>query len=198
MSARTRAILLPVVIALLAAIATVAFLQYRYAHADEVAMLTDAPAAASEVPAEPHAGELAPTTAPTFPDAVEQPSKAWQFVREMWRLGFWPALAGVVLLISRAVVARLKPPEGGGVLMYSGWRGKVLAIASALVAVFGPLFEVLIGTGPVGAIVTGLFAAGALLIDAFDPPKGAKRIEPAAGELFATADEGLLPPMPGA
>jgi hypothetical protein len=129
--------------------------------------------AASSPPAAPP-----PEVKTATPDPVEHPSKAWAFLVAMWKLGIWPAVAAALLLISRAVIVRLKPKDGDGsgwTTMYSGWRGKVLAIAAAVVAVSGPTLEVLLGTGGVAAIAVGVIYAFGLLKDAFDPPRGSQR-----------------------
>lgn len=110
------------------------------------------------------------------PDPQNDPSKAWQFLVSMYKLGIWPLVASLVLMLSRFTVKRMQPgPEN---LPLTGWRMKSLAIAAALVAISGPSLEVLLKTGSIPAVAAGIIYAYGLLKDAFNPPKGsAKKAE---------------------
>lgn len=119
----------------------------------------------------------APTTGDTAkvdtPDPLDKPSAAVQFLKEMYKLGIWPLVASILLIIGRVTVKRMEPGPDDKPL--TGWRAKTLAIAAAAVAVSGPTLEVLLKTGSVAAIAAGIIYAYGLLKDAFDPPKGSAR-----------------------
>ena len=105
------------------------------------------------------------------PDPIAAPSSAWDAVVTWFKRSRWMGIAIALLILATAYRKRMQP--SGDEPAAIGWRAMSIAIASAIVAVAGPLVEFGMGTGGWTAVMMGIGLAVGLVVDRKNPPKGA-------------------------
>ena len=105
------------------------------------------------------------------PDPISSPGGAWDSVLAWSKRARWMGIALAMLILATAYRKRMQPSPDEP--LATGWRAMSITIASAVVAVAGPLVEFGMGTGGWTAVMMGVGLAVGLIVDRKDPPKGA-------------------------
>lgn len=119
------------------------------------------------------AGAPAKLDPASLPDPIKEPAAALSELDRARKNGTaWIPILLALIMAGKAYTRRMEP--GPGEEPAAGWRAKSIAVVGSAVVVLAAVVDKLAGVGAWTAVIVaagfGLFA----VIDAFNPPKGAK------------------------